>query len=82
MIRITDIARVGPALGELCALLGYSRPDLARIIAAATGRPAASIANQLGAWDRLEGTPTVRSLGPILDALGYDLALVPREEKP
>jgi hypothetical protein len=80
MIRIADPARIGPALGEIRTMLGLGRVDLARLIAADTGRDVKSITNQLGEWDRLENCPTVRTLGPALHALGYDLALVPRED--
>jgi hypothetical protein len=80
MIRIADPTKIGPALAQIRELLGYTRVTLAQEIAAATGRNAKSITNQLGEWDRLENCPTVRTLGPALDALGYDLALVPRED--
>jgi transcriptional regulator with XRE-family HTH domain len=80
MIRIDDATCIGPALAQVRNLLGYSRQDLAAEIAEATGRNPKSIANQLAEWDRLENSPTVRTLGPLLDALGYQLALVPRED--
>jgi hypothetical protein len=80
VIRIPDAARIGPALAEIRNLLGYSRTELAQLIADATGRDPHSVRNQLGEWDRLENCPTVRTLGPALDALGYDLALIPRED--
>lgn len=80
MIRIDDAARIGPALAEIRNLLGCSRQELATEIAEATGRNPKSVANQLAEWDRLENSPTVSKLGPLLDALGYQLALVPRED--
>jgi hypothetical protein len=80
LIRIADAARIGPALGQIRTLLGYSRAELAQLIADATGRNPKSVANQLAEWDRLENCPTARTLGPALNALGYDLALIPRED--
>lgn len=80
MIRLTDPARLGQALGDVRALLGYTRPELARIITTNTGRPLKAVINQLGDWDTGVNVPTASSLGPLLDALGYDLALVPRDE--
>jgi len=80
MIRVSDPVRLGPALGEIRELLGISRRALARQIAEATGGDMRGIENQLLAWDRGLKSPTARSLGPALVALGYDLALVPRDE--
>lgn len=80
MIRIDDATRIGPALAQIRNLLGYSRQELAVHIAETTGRNPKSIANQIAEWDRLENSPTVSKLGPLLDALGYQLALVPRKD--
>lgn len=77
MIRITDPAQIGPALGQVRDLLRLGQAELAQIIAEATGREAKSVANQIGQWERRGHSPTVSSLGPFLKALGYDLALVP-----
>ena len=79
LIRIDDATRLGPALGDIRTMLGYSRHALAHEIAAATGRDTKSISNQLIEWENAQNSPTVRKLGPLLDALGYQLALVPRE---
>jgi hypothetical protein len=82
MIRIADPAKLGPALAQIRNLLGYSRHDLGRAVESATGRPMISVVHQVQQWDTGRHAPTVSSLGPVLDALGYDLALVPREDTP
>ena len=69
MIRIDDATRIGPALAQVRNLLGYSRQELATHIAEVTGRNPKSVANQIAEWDRLENSPTVSKLGPLLDAL-------------
>lgn len=80
MIRVADPAKLGPALKQIRDLLGISRYALARQIAEAKGRSLQGVVNQLGEWDHGISSPNVRSLGPVLDALGYDLALIPRED--
>lgn len=80
MIRLTDPARLGPALAEIRALYGYTRADLARLIAANTGRTFGGVYQQLGDWDLGINNPSTRAIGPLLDVLGYDLALVPKED--
>jgi transcriptional regulator with XRE-family HTH domain len=79
MIRVTDPAKLAPALAQIRNLLGISRYALACQIADATGRPKQSVINQLLEWDNGTNSPNVRSLADVLDALGYDLALVPKE---
>jgi transcriptional regulator with XRE-family HTH domain len=80
MIRVADPAKLGLALKQIRDLLGISRYALARQIAEAKGRSLQACVNQLGEWDHGISSPNVRSLGPVLDALGYDLALIPRED--
>ena len=80
MIRIDDPARLGPVLGEIRRLYGMSRLGLAREIAEATGRSLHGVENQLKSWDGGVNAPTVTALAPLLAALGYDLALIPRED--
>lgn len=80
MIRLTDPGRIGPALAEVRGLHGMSRRQLARTIAERTGRGITSVNAQLWGWDVGEAQPTFAALVPMLEALGYDLALIPREE--
>jgi hypothetical protein len=78
LIRIEDPSQLGPALGEIRKMLGISRLAFAREIAEATGRSVAGVVNQLQAWDDGTNSPTARAIGPVLDALGYDLVLLPK----
>lgn len=80
MIRIADPSKLGLALRDIRTLLGYNRRELARTIAEATGRHEGGVYRQIQEWDVGHHSPTSRALGPVLDALGYDLALVPRED--
>jgi hypothetical protein len=80
VIRIQDPSELGKALGNIRKLLGIPRLALAREISAATGQGVHTIENQLKCWDGGEHAPTTSKLGPVLEALGYDLALVPRED--
>lgn len=79
MIRI-DPADAGDAVVAARQLAELSRRKLARNIADATGRSRESVCNQLAGWELGQVSPTLASLGPLLDALGYDLALVPRKD--
>ena len=76
-IRLTDPARIGPALAEVRALLGMPRRQLARLLAERTGRSATSLNAQLWQWDNAFHAPDLASLPNVLDVLGYDLALIP-----
>lgn len=80
MIRLTDPTRIGPALCEVRELQLMSRRQLARKLAETTGRSETSLNAQLWTWDVGTRKPDLASLGPVLDALGYDLALIPRED--
>ncbi len=80
MIRLTDPAAIGPALAQVRAMLGISRRQLARTIAAKTGRGEASVNGQIWTWDVGRSHPDLTSLPLVLEELGYDLALIPRED--
>lgn len=79
-IRVHDPARLGHAIAQLRRRHGLTRMDLARRIAATSGRRPGTVGSQLHNWERLIKAPTVSSLAPVLAALGYDLALIPREK--
>lgn len=78
MIRIADPSNLGRALRDIRLVLGYNRREIAREIAATTGRVESGVYRQLAEWDHGIHSPTARALGPILDALDYDLALIPK----
>jgi hypothetical protein len=80
VIRVSDPGLLGLALRDIRKQLGLSRPDDGRIVEASTGRPAYSVVKLLAQWDDGVHAPNAGSLGPVLEALGYDLALVPRED--
>jgi transcriptional regulator with XRE-family HTH domain len=80
MIRISDPGRLGPALGNLRHRQGLTRRTVARRIAVATGRDEQSTYQQLAQWENGDKAPNVTSLPDLLHALGYDLALIPRED--
>lgn len=82
IIRIANPTKIGPALGDLRAINGFSRRRLARLIAAQTGRSETSVNSQLWGWDNEIHQPDLASIPIVLDALGYDLALIPREDAP
>jgi transcriptional regulator with XRE-family HTH domain len=79
MIRVADPAALGPALAEVRKLLGYSRIDIARRIAKATGRAEKNVNVQLWTWESGTHNINTTSLPDWLEALGLDLALVIRE---
>jgi len=76
MIRIADPSNLGTALRDIRNLLGYNRREIARTIAEATERHEGGVYRQIQEWDRGIHSPTARALGPVLDALDFDLALV------
>jgi transcriptional regulator with XRE-family HTH domain len=80
MIRLTDPTRIGPALYEIRTMLGISRRQLSRAIAAKTGRAETSVNAQIWGWDKGIHTPDMASLPLVLEEFGYDLALIPRED--
>lgn len=71
MIRI-DPTAIGPAIGDLRRLLGIQQRDLAA--------DAGLFPSQLSYWERGLRTPDLKSLVKLAHALGYDLALIPRED--
>lgn len=78
MIRISDPAQLGAALDEIRQLLGITQRDLARLVADQTDRDAETVRGQLSSWAVGRNSPSAKSLAPVLAALGYDLALIPR----
>jgi transcriptional regulator with XRE-family HTH domain len=70
MIRI-DPDRIGPAIGELRRLLGLTQVALAE--------EAGIFPSQLSHWEHEDRRPDLASLVKVARALGYDLALIPRE---
>ena len=80
MIRISDPAKLGQTLGTLRATEGWTRVGLARDMAGGTGRAYESLRLSLWRWDTGKAQPDLTSLRPYLAALGYDLALIPRED--
>lgn len=80
MIRVAEPSNLGIALRDIRILLGMNRRELARAIVAATGRNENGVYRQIQEWDAGKHSPTARALGPVLEALGYDLALIPRAD--
>lgn len=80
MIRLPDPTRIGPALAEIRGLQMVTRRQLAREISRITGRSETSVNAQLWTWDVGTRRPELTSLAVLLPALGYDLALVERED--
>jgi hypothetical protein len=80
VIRLTDPTRIGPALAEVRELQMTTRRQIARQLAEVTGRSETSLNAQLWTWDVGTRKPDLASLGTYLAALGYDLALIPRED--
>lgn len=77
MIRIDDPANLGAALLQLRTMLQLGRRELSRDIAALTGRDARAVNSQLWGWENGDYAPNPTSMGPLLEALGWQLALVP-----
>jgi hypothetical protein len=82
MIRITDPTKLGQTLGTLRATEGWTRVDMARDMAGDGDRAYQSLRLSLWRWDTGKAQPTLDSIGAYLAALGYDLALIPREDTP
>lgn len=72
MIRLADPTRVGAVLADMRHMSRLSR----RQIADAVGMHEA----QYGQYELGNSTPSVPTLLKLLAALGYDLALIPRED--
>lgn len=78
MIRIHDPAKLGQTLGTVRITQGWGRRELARHLAETKGTEATNNLN-LWSWDTGRRQPTLDSLGAYLAALGYDLALIPKD---
>lgn len=80
MMRLADVTRMGPALAQMRGMLGMSRREAARQIAAMTGRSETSVNAQLYSWEcepgsRYHRQPDLASLVPYLLVLGLDVCL-------
>lgn len=80
MIRISDPAKLGQILGTLRLADGWTRRGFAREIAARSDRTENTVNAQLWEWDNGHTRPDPGSLDHYLAALGYNLALVPKED--
>ena len=74
MIRFTEPMSIGPALGELRRMLGITQ----RQLCADTGQRQ----SRLSVWETGSEVPDLRSVLRVAQALGYDLALIPRRPEP
>lgn len=77
MIRLKDPTQIGPALGEIRKGRGMTRRELARRIERDGVVLSADMA--LWRWETGANVPNLASLAVLLDELGFDLALVPRD---
>lgn len=75
MIRLKDPTGIGPALAEVRGMLGMSRRQCARLIAAAADRSETSVNAQLWTWDTGRTIPDTQTLVTYLDVLGLDMLL-------
>jgi hypothetical protein len=80
MIRVNDPGRLGVILGTLRTTEGWGRREIARAIAERTGHTENTINTQLWNWDNGHLRPESASLTHYLDVLGYQLAIVPKED--
>jgi transcriptional regulator with XRE-family HTH domain len=80
MIRIADPCRIGATLGQVRKDRGMTRRELARRIERTGAVMSADVA--LWRWETGTNVPSLASLAVLLDELGYDLALIPREPTP
>lgn len=74
IIRITDPDQIGGIIGDLRILLRLTTRALAAEADANQG--------QICTWINGERRPNADSLIRLANALGYDLALVPRDDEP
>lgn len=72
MIRLTDADQLGPAIAEVRHIYDISQ----RALAAESGCRQSQISN----WELCATRPNLDSLIRIANALGFDLALIPRED--
>jgi len=82
VIRVANPGEIGQALGQVRKMLGISRRQAARQIAAAVGRSETSVNSQLWGWDHGKHQPDLTSIPVLLDVIDFDLALVERPEGP
>jgi transcriptional regulator with XRE-family HTH domain len=80
MIRISDPGKLGQTLGTLRVTEGWTRAGIARDLCARTGSTHETALLNLWRWDTGRAHPDPSSLTHYLAALGYDLALIPRED--
>lgn len=81
MLRIHAPADLGITLTDLRAQADVSRRALAAFIAESTGIPGSTAYSQLQRYEAGKvGRPDLYALIPILEALGYELAVVRRED--
>lgn len=78
-LRVTDPADRGKAILAV-EHAGLTHMQLAHRIADNTGRRPRTAYNQLWCWQKGAEAPNAQSLRVVLDALGVDLALIPRED--
>lgn len=72
MIRIPDASHIGPALAQIRKSRGAPRQEVAFAVG--------MWASQYGQYELGVKVPHVDNLIRIAHALGYDLALIPRED--
>jgi transcriptional regulator with XRE-family HTH domain len=74
MIRLNDPERIGPSIADLRLLHQLSQRKL--------GAQAGITQARLSDWETGNAIPTLPTLVRVAHALGYDLALIPREDAP
>lgn len=72
MIRLPAADRIGPALDEIRRLLGITQQQLAE--------DSGVWPSQLSHWKTGDRQPDLASLVKVAGGLGYQLALVPKED--
>lgn len=81
VIRIEKAGDFGLALADLRFERFIPRRRLARHVAEHTGTPANTVEDQLRRYEKGEvDGPDLNALIPILNALDYELAYIPRED--
>jgi transcriptional regulator with XRE-family HTH domain len=80
VIRLANPVHVGDLVARLRHQRGLSRTQVATTAAETTGQTIDAVTVQLSRWERgLVRTPDFGTLLPVLAALGYDLALIPKD---
>jgi hypothetical protein len=81
MIRLTDPRHLGRILVDLREQRDLGPSRLAALVADATGHDPEAVRRRLWHWETGRTlSPDLPALMQVLDALGYDLALIPRED--